>query len=119
MPVPKIPLAEALSQLQALGRARIVVANGAAVAQLEGPLTFSQQGEQVVLGVGCACTVRVARDRVRHVVLSEKESDGKPAGHAQLFDGNYDKLVAFAFPEGLEAIRKMVARLDGNDFEIG
>ena len=118
MPVPKIPLAEALGQLQSLGRARIVVANGPAVAQLEGPLSFEQQGEQVVLKVGCACTVRLAKDRVRHVVLSEKESEGKPAGHAQLFDGNYDKLVAFAFPEGLEPLRKMVAKLDGYDFEI-
>lgn len=119
MPVQKIPLPEALKQLQALGRARIAVSNGPATAQLEGPLAFELAGEQVLLKVGCACSVRVARDRVRHAVLSEKEADGKPAGHVQLFDGNYDKLVAFAFPEGLEAIRAMTARLDGNDFEIG
>ena len=119
MPVPKLTLADALGRLQSLGRARIVVGNGAATAQLEGPLAFEQQGDQVVLKVGCACSVGLARERVRHAVLSEKESAGAPAAHVQLFDGNYDKLVAFAFPDGLEGARKLVAQLDGNDFEIG
>ena len=119
MPVPKLPLAEALAKLQSLGRVRIVLANATASAQLEGPLSFDNHGDALVLRVGCACSVQLARDRVRHVVVSEKEADGKPAAHAQLFDGNYDKVVAFVFPEGLEPARKLVAQLDGNDFEIG
>src|SRR5438045_4100569 len=99
MPVPKIPLAEALGQLQGLGRARVLVSNGPATAELGGPLGFDQKDGQVIFTVGCACRVVVARERIRHAVLSDKELEGKPAAHVQLFDGNYDKLVAFAFPD--------------------
>ena len=119
MPVAKISLADAFKDLQGLGRARILLGSSGATAQLEGPLSFDQSGNELVLKVGCACSVRIARERVRHAVLSEKESDGKPAAHVQLFDGNYDKLVAFSFPEGLAAARNLIAKLDGNDFEIG
>lgn len=119
MPVAKIPIADAFKELQALGRARIVLGNAGASVQLEGPLSFEQKGDELALKVGCACSVRLARDRVRHAVVSEKESEGKPAAHVQLFDGNYDKLVAFVFPDGIEAARKLIAKLDGNDFEIG
>lgn len=119
MPVSKIPIAEAFAELQKLGRARILVGSGGATAQLEGPLGFERAGEALVLDVGCACRVRIACDRLRHAVVSEKEADGKPAAHVQLFDGNYDKLVALVFPDGLAAAQKLIARLDGNDFEIG
>lgn len=120
MPVPKLTLDDALGRLQALGRARITLGNGAAVATLEGPLSFSSgAGPEVVLNVGCTCTVRLPRDRIRHAVLSEKDAQGQVAVHVQLFDGNYDKLVAFVFPEGVAGARALVATLDGNDFEIG
>src|SRR6185437_6917433 len=116
MPVPKLPLADALAQLQSLGPARVVVTSGAATAVLDGKLGFEQKGSEVVFSVGCACRISVPRERVRHVVLSEKEHDGAPVAHAQLFDGNYDKLVALVFPQGIEGARKMVQKLDGNDF---
>jgi hypothetical protein len=119
MPVSKLSLADALKELQGLGRARILVGNGGATAQLEGPLAFDQTDGDLLLKVGCACGVRIARERVRHAVVSEKDSEGKLAAHVQLFDGNYDKLVAFAFPDGIPAAQKLIAKLDGNDFEIG
>ena len=119
MPVPKIPLAEAMAQLQTLGPARVLVSSGAATAVLDGKLGFEQKGTDAVFSVGCACRISVARERIRHVVLSEKEHEGANVAHAQLFDGNYDKLVALIFPQGVEGARKMVQKLDGNDFEIG
>jgi len=118
MPVSKLTLTDALSKLQALGPAQVVLGNGAATAKLLGALAFEARGEQVVLRVGCACEVGIARDRIRHAVLSEKEIDGQRAAHAQLFDGNYDKVVALVFPQGLSAARALVTQLDGNDFEI-
>ena len=119
MPVPKLTLDDALGRLKTLGRARITLGSGSAVATLEGPLSFRDQGGEVVLEVGCACNVRLPRERIRHAVLSEKESQGQAAVHVQLFDGNYDKLAAFVFPDGLTGARALIASLDGNDFEIG
>ena len=119
MPVPKLSLDDALGRLGTLGRARITVGSGTAVATLEGPLSFGHQGTDVVIEVGCACSVRLPRDRIRHAVLTEKDSQGKPAAHVQLFDGNYDKLVAFAFPDGVGGAQALTRTLDGNDFEIG
>ncbi|MBS2028940.1 MAG: hypothetical protein JST54_13650 [Deltaproteobacteria bacterium] len=119
MPVPKIPLAEAMAQLQTLGPVRVLVSSGVATAVLDGKLGFEQKGNDAVFSVGCACRISVPRERVRHVVLSEKEHDGANVAHAQLFDGNYDKLCALIFPQGVEGARQMVQKLDGNDFEIG
>jgi hypothetical protein len=118
MPVAKLPLREALNHLANLGQATVVVQSGAASARLSGKLAFEEVGPEVQILVGCACRVLLQRDRLRHVVFGEKDLGSGLEGHAQLFDGNYDRVVAFAFPQGLEGVRALARTLDGNDFEI-
>jgi len=48
MPVAKLPLADALTRLRSLGRALVTVHNGAASAQLVGPLQFDLLEREVI-----------------------------------------------------------------------
>jgi hypothetical protein len=118
MPAPKLPLTEALELLRSLGRASVTLHSSAATANLVGPLEFVEKGGELHLKVGCACSVVLVRERLRQAVFGEKDFGSGPEAHVQVFDGNYDKIVAFRFPEGVKAVRELAARLDGNDFEI-
>ncbi len=118
MPAPKLSLTEALSLLKSLGKANITVQSSAASATLVGPLEFVEKGAEVQVKVGCACSVALTRDRLRQAVFGEKDFGAGLEAHVQIFDGNYDKIVAFRFPEGVKGVRDLAQRLDGNDFEI-
>jgi hypothetical protein len=118
MSAPKLPLSEALDVLKSLGRATITVQSAAATANLVGTLSFVEKGAELQVMVGCACSVSLSRDRLRQVVFGEKDFGSGPEAHVQVFDGNYDKVVAFRFPEGATGVRQLAQRLDGNDFEI-
>jgi hypothetical protein len=118
MSAPKLPLPEALSLLRSLGRALVIVQSGSATVQLAGPLDFVEAGAELQVKVGCGCAITLNRERLRQAVFGEKDFGSGVEAHVQVFDGNYDKIVAFRFPEGLAGIRALAARLDGNDFEI-
>jgi hypothetical protein len=122
MPVAKLSLSEVITRLSSLGKAVVSVHGaGGAQARLVGSLSFEESPGQLLIKVGCGCQVEVQRDRLRHAVIGEKDvGNGNGAeGHVQLFDGNYDKVVAFSFPEGASAVRSLAESLDTNDFEIG
>ena len=118
MPAPKLPLLEAIELLRSLGRASVTLQSSAASATLVGPLEFVEKDTELHLKVGCACSMVLARDRLRQAVFGEKDFGSGLEAHVQVFDGNYDKIVAFRFPEGVKGVRELAARLDGNDFEI-
>lgn len=118
MSAPKLPLPEALGLLRSLGRAVVTVQSGSATATLVGPLDFVEKGAELEVKVGCACSIALSRDRLRQAVFGEKDFGSGLEAHLQVFDGNYDKIVAFRFPEGVKGIRELATRLDGNDFEI-
>ena len=96
----------------------VTVQGGSAMATLVGPLDFVEKGAELQVKVGCACSIALPRDRLRQAVFGEKDFGAGVEAHVQVFDGNYDKIVAFRFPEGTHGIRELATRLDGNDFEI-
>jgi hypothetical protein len=120
MPATKLSLNDLVLRLGTMGPVGVSLFNGAATVSVVGPPHLSLTDTELVVLLGQHGQVRVRRDRIHHGVLTERDGQkGRSEGHLQLFDGNYDKVVALSFPDGLHAIQAWIEKLDGNDFEIG